>query len=119
MKKLVNLFLSATIALAFVSCGSGVDSSIPPAERIHGAWKIVKAEGSMAELNEGTVYKWAGNMMTTSKNDFDVTGEYLATDSTILWKAGTIEMNYGYHFEDNKLVIELTGGDQKFFLEKE
>lgn len=115
-----NIFylLSSFIAFVFlVSCSNSVNSSLPPSQRLQGLWIIVEAEGSMAELNHGTTYLWEGTTMTTSKNDFEVTGEYSATDSTITWKAGTIEMNYNYHFEENDLIIEL-GLDQKFVLNK-
>lgn len=119
MKKLINLVLSAAFILTIISCGSSsVDSSLPPSKRIQGTWKIVKAEGSMAEMNKGTVYKWDGTTMSTNKNDFETTGSFTATDSTIVWDIKIMEMNYNYHFEENTLVINL-GGDQKFYLEKD
>jgi hypothetical protein len=102
-----------------ISCNQHlkVDNSLPPKDRILGTWEVVKAEGVMDDLNVGTNYIFDGTKMTTSKG-FEITGELIASDSTILWKLENMEMNYTYQFESNTLIIYPLNSGQKLYLEK-
>lgn len=119
MNRTINLIIIAFFLSITMSCDnhSKVDSSLAPKDRIQGTWEIVKAEGVFDEINIGTNYIFDGTKMSTSKG-FDITGELIASDSTILWKLENMEMNYNYYFEDNILVIEPLNSGQKLYLEK-
>ncbi len=118
MRKVINLIIVAYIAVLTMSCSnSSVDNSLPAKDRLQGTWEVVKAEGEMADLNVGANYIFEGTKMTTEKG-FEVSGELIATDSTIIWKLENMEMNYTYKFDGNTLVIEPLNSGQKLYLEK-
>ncbi len=106
----------ALCVLSFTSCQD--KSSLPPSERLEGDWIITKTNGDPDDINLGTLYSFHDNKMSTSKNDFEVKGDYTATDSTITWQLEDFEMNYSYHFNDDLLHISLSGG-QEFDLEEQ
>jgi len=120
MRKLVNLFFGLTLVVLISSCGSGnsVDNSLPPAERLQGEWEIVKAEGSSSGMNEGTIYSFEKDVMITGKGGSETKGNFIATDSTIIWEIGNMEMNYGFHFDGNNLIIEPLNSGQILTMEK-
>lgn len=115
MKDIFKILVVVISILTIYSCGSGVDSSLAPKDRIEGEWVITQAEGSMSEMNMGTIYTFENGIMTTGGA---ATGKYTATDSTIVWDLISMEMNYNFHFEDNVLVLELNSG-QALYLEKQ
>ena len=40
-----------------------------PATKLDGAWEIKRAEGSMSEMNVGTVYEFKGNKLSFGKGE--------------------------------------------------
>jgi len=115
MKNVLKLSTLVFIITIMFACGSSDNSNLPPQERIQGEWEIYDAEGTMSDLNKGTIYNFEGNIMTTGGV---ATGEFIISDSTIVWNVGTIQMNYDYHFEDENLVLELNSG-QVLYLKKQ
>jgi len=107
MKKAINLLLALGFFIALMSCGNNslAEDSRSPKERLQGTWEVTQAEGAMSELNVGTTYIFDDPTMTT-ENGLEISGELQASDSTILWKLETMEMNYSYHFDGNQLIIE-------------
>lgn len=107
MKKAINLVMALGLFIAMMSCGNSpvVEDTRAPKERLQGSWEVTQAEGAMSELNVGTTYIFDKTKMTT-ENGLEISGELQATDSTILWKLETMEMNYSYHFDGNQLIIE-------------
>lgn len=108
MKRLFQLLMGLSLFMLFaMSCENtaSVNDTRAPKEKLQGNWEVVKANGALDDINIGTEYLFEGNKMATS-NGFEISGELLATDSTILWKLETMEMNYSYHFDGNQLIIE-------------
>lgn len=112
-----TLFYTALSALALISCSS--NETKMEKGNLKGDWVIVKAEGMMAEENLGTHYIFDDNKLTFSKNGFDNPAKSTITDSTFTWNNGSMVMEYDYYFENNQLVAEPKGSDQKLYLEKE
>lgn len=82
MNKKVNLIFSGLTAMFFlvlVSCGGG--SSDNP---IVGKWKVVKAEGTAASLNEGQEYVFKDDGKAVASN----------TDYTYTYANDTLKMDY-------------------------
>lgn len=126
MKKLSSYLMAILIVATFMSCGQkggSSDNAGTPKEKLDGKWKIVKAEGSMASLNEGTVYSFEENNKFTSKlGIIETKGDVTAkTDSSfsVRFEGMQNDFNYDYHFTGNTLVIELQNSGQIFTLEKQ
>ena len=121
MKK-QNLLLPVLAVMLFMfasSCGVESSSSDKP---IVGNWKIVKAEGTSASLNQGIVYTFnddgsatVGSGAMTSKYTFTTEGDTL----TMNYNGGTdIILTWTYKIDGNKMTMKNIGSDQKFELEK-
>ncbi len=138
----MNLFkTSVTILFAasiFVSCGSkdkkGEDkkdtdtktenttADNSPATKLDGAWEIKRAEGSMSEMNVGTVYEFKGTKLSFGKGDFKNPGKTEVTDSTFSFQADGNEFKfmYNYKFNGDTLVVEMQkSGGQIFHMTKQ
>jgi hypothetical protein len=105
-----------TLSVIVSSCNNAQNQSLE--ERIKGDWVVTEAEGELKELNLGTRYTFDGTYLTTSKDDYEIKGTYTIKPDTLDWKLEYMEMNYPYHFEGNKLIIEPLGSGQKLVLEK-
>lgn len=127
MKK-TNLFFFAIALMAtiFVSCGQkggSTENAGSPQEQLTGEWKIIKAEGSMASLNEGTSYNFMDdNKFSTKLGIIETKGTLSAkTDSTfsVMFEGMTSDFVYNYRFEGGKLIVELQNSGQIFTMEKQ
>ena len=123
MKKTINVLMAILVAFTLFSCGGGAkdDPSKAPHERLQGEWKIVKAEGTMASLNEGTTYIFEGENFTMKLGIIETNATFTATDSTYAYKLKDFDSEFSnnYSFEDGQLVIKPVGSDQVFYLEKQ
>ena len=92
-----------------------------PATKLDGAWEIKRAEGSMSEMNVGTVYEFKGNKLSFGKGDFKNPGKTEVTDSTFSFQADGNEFKfmYNYKFNGDTLVVEMqNSGGQIFHMTK-
>ena len=116
MKK-TKLFLTVFVASVFMlltSCGGGSSSDNP----IVGSWKIVKAEGTSASMNEGMIYEFNtdGSAKTGPTNY-----KYTTSSDTLVMDyngEGSIVLTWVFSIDGDKMTMENTGSDQKFWLEK-
>ncbi|MDD5149311.1 MAG: hypothetical protein PHC28_02370 [Flavobacterium sp.] len=111
MRNLKYLFI------AFVFIATACENK-KNSERIIGTWEIVKANGSLDDLNIGTQYLFEKESLTFSKDGFDNKAKSEITDSTFTWDNGSMKMDYTYSFEGSNLIVKLKGSDQEFVLEK-
>ncbi|MGB3004971.1 MAG: hypothetical protein WBC06_00560 [Chitinophagaceae bacterium] len=91
------------------------------ATKLDGAWEIIRAEGSMAETNVGTVYDFNGNKLAFGKGGFNNPGKTEVTDSTFSFQADGNEYKfmYNYKFDGDTLVVEMQkSGGQIFHMIK-
>ncbi len=122
MKKIKLVLASVAIAVALVSCGGkkeGGSESAAGGNSLDGTWEIVKAEGTMAEMNKGTQYKFEGDKMTLGTGLLQSKGTYkLAGDSIIFTIEGGMVMKYTHSMVNNQLVVKVVGSDQVFYMDK-
>ncbi len=122
MKKYNLLFtvFALTLFIFATSCGGGTSSSDNP---IVGKWKIVKAEGTAASLNEGIIYEFkddgnatVGSGIMASKYTYTTEGNTL----TMNYNGGTdIVLSWKFKIDGNKMTMKnTTDVSQKFELEK-
>ncbi len=123
-----NLKIVAMVILTgvFMSCGSGSsksESEQTPAEKLNGKWKIVNATGDWADLNIGTVYSFGEeSAFSTKAGIIESKGKITKMDEksfSVKFDELQNEFNYKYSFEGEKLIIEVTGSNQVFTLEKQ
>lgn len=120
--KTSNLYFLALAILVSViaSCGKKAGT---PKERLDGEWKIVNATGQFADMNKGTTYIFEGGTKFTSKLGIIETKGTISSisDSTfaVMYDGMQSEFNYSYHFDGDKLIIQLANSDQVFTLEEQ
>lgn len=102
-------FLILLSILFLTSCKQNIKMN--PSDQILGEWVVVSATGSFEELNVGTKYIFSPTKMTTEKG-ISVSGDLQLTDSTLTWFPSGMELNYGYHFVNNDLIIQPVDSDQ-------
>jgi hypothetical protein len=84
-------------------------TAVSPKERLDGKWKIVKATGEFASMNEGTLYTFEGTeKLSTKLGTFAVLFDGMQNNS-----------NFSYHFEGKNLILEPKNSNQIFTLEKQ
>ncbi len=111
MRKFLTVIVATIFIASLSSCGGSGSRSTK--EDLQGKWEITTAIGSSSAMNIGTIYTFTDDQMSTGIAE----GKFTATDSTILWNVGEIEMNYNYHFDGEFLIIEPNGSGQIFTLE--
>ncbi len=92
-----------------------------PATKLEGAWEIKRAEGSMGDLNVGTVYEFKGSKLSFGKDGYTNPGSTFVTDSTFSFQADGNELKfmYNYKFNGDTLVVEMqNSGGQIFHMVK-
>ena len=91
------------------------------ATRLDGNWVIKRAEGSMAEMNVGTVYSFKGSKLSFGKDGFQNPGTTEVTDSTFTFQAdgNQYKFDYYYQFNGDTMVVRMKNGTQVFHLVKE
>lgn len=128
----------AVISLCVIACGSKTEkkddkgtkedvTTNPPAEanestgKLDGNWVIKRAEGSMAEMNVGTVYSFKGSKLSFGKDGFQNPGTTEVTDSTFTFQAdgNQYKFDYYYQFNGDTMVVRMKNGTQVFHLVKE
>ena len=138
--KFLKTFVSVSISVIFLTaCGgsdskkeevkddkTGTEEAKPSdngsATKLEGAWEIKRADGSMAEMNVGTVYEFKGSTLTFGKEGFKNPGSTIITDSTFSFQANGNEYKfmYNYKFNGDTLVVEMQkSGGQIFHMVKE
>ena len=116
MKK-TKLFLTVFVASMFMlltSCGGGSSDG----NSIEGTWKIVKAEGSSASMNQGMEYVFnSDGSATTGSTPY----KYTTSNDTLVMDyngEGSIVLTWVFSIDGDKMTMENTTSDQKFWLEK-
>ncbi|MBN2890682.1 MAG: hypothetical protein JXL97_02335 [Bacteroidales bacterium] len=96
------------------------DSKKENMSKFEGTWLIVKAEGSMADLNEGTKYIFEGNNLTIEKG-FANNFTFVDNGSSIVYKldGNDSEFEAMYEFKDDQLVLNPKNSDQFFYMDKQ
>ena len=91
------------------------------ATRLEGNWVIKRAEGSMAEVNIGTAYKFKGSKLSFGKDGYLNPGTTEVTDSTFTFQAdgNQYKFDYYYQFNGDTMVVRMKNGTQVFHLVKE
>lgn len=110
------LFLLFGIIAIMSSCGGGSKSG----GGIVGKWEITEAQGSMADMNKGTIYEFTDETnMTLSKGGIVTNATYkLKGDSLQYSFGGGMNMNALVKISGDKMNFEIVGSDQKFVLTK-
>lgn len=123
MKKVLVMTTLILGGLA-TSCGnsgeteSGAEKT--SANGMDGTWKIVKAEGSMADLNVGTLYIFEGDNMTLKGGGISTPGTYSTSGDTLIFTMeGNAEFTYLHEMKGKQLVIKPIGSDQVLYLDKQ
>ena len=93
-----------------------------PAERLKGSWEIVRATGTAASTNVGTVYTFEGENLTQAKDGFSNPGKTEITDSTFSFQTEKIKYKfmYDYKFDGDTLVVSMqnSNGQMLYMLKK-
>jgi len=120
MKNIKLVLASFAIAIAVISCGGKKEgSSEAGGNSLDGTWEIVKAEGTMADINKGTQYKFEGEKMTLGTGLLQSKGTYkLSGDSIIFTMDGGMVMKYTQSMVNDQLVLKVVGSDQVFYMDK-
>ncbi|HBS86518.1 MAG: hypothetical protein A2W91_20075 [Bacteroidetes bacterium GWF2_38_335] len=124
MKQFRFIVPLAILAVVFlVSCG-GKGEKEEDENPLNGNWKVVKAEGNMADMSVGVEYIFEdGKKMTMKGMGIETKGTITKSDDktfTVTFEGVQQPFVYNYKFEGEQLVIELqNSGGQKFFLEKQ
>lgn len=146
-----NIFLIGCAAFIFISCGSNdkketkgtetknetgtvtneggpdhihteTERPLTNAQKLEGAWEIVRATGTAAEMNVGTVYTFEGVKLTFGKGGFNNPGKTEITDSTFSFQAegNTYKFMYDYSFNGDTLVVSMqnSNGQMLYMLKK-
>jgi len=99
------------------------DIAIVPQDKLDGNWKIIKATGDFASLNEGILYTFVGkSKLTTGSGILASSGDITVISDTsfsVLFAGMSIESNYNYRFDGANLIIEPQGSNQVLTLEKQ
>ncbi len=93
----------------------------PSSSKLDGAWEIKRAEGSMGDVNVGTVYEFSGSKLAFGKDGYNNPGSTVITDSTFSFQADGNEYKfmYNYKFNGDTLVVEMQkSGGQIFHMVK-
>jgi hypothetical protein len=87
------------------------------ATKLEGAWEIKRADGSMAEMNVGTVYEFKGNKLSFGKDGYKNPGKTEVTDSTFTFQAdgNEFKFDYIYQFNGDTLVVRMKNGAGQLF----
>jgi len=103
--------------ILFMGCGSKKSDN-----PLVGEWKIVEAEGSMADLNKGVIYTFNDDgsmtikgMGITTKAKYTQEGEKLK----IVFEVGNMTFEAKIEIKDKTMKYELLNSDQKFVMEKQ
>lgn len=148
---LKNILLIGCAAFIFISCGSNdkkettgtetknetgtvtneggpdhidteTERPLTNAQKLEGAWEIVRATGTAAEMNVGTVYTFEGDKLTFGKDGFNNPGKTEITDSTFSFQSDKINYKFiiNYRFEGDTLVASMqnSNGQMLYMLKK-
>lgn len=116
MKKSI-LVLPAFLFL--FSCGGNGEQTEDVTE--NATWEIVKAEGTLAEMNKGTEYIFEGENLTLSGGGMKNKGTYKMKGDTLVFTMesfGGGEMRYLKEMKGEQMVLKVVGSDQVFYLDK-
>lgn len=131
--KAPKLIYTAMILVTILasSCGnnktndtkSDKEATVSPKERLDGQWKIVKATGEFASMNEGTMYTFEGTeKLSTKLGIIESKGKIVNIDDNtfaVLFEGMQNNSNFSYHFEGENLILEPQNSGQVFTLEKQ
>ncbi len=122
MKKQILTVLSiALFMFAMNSCGNSAEGTDNAKDTFSGTWKVVKAEGPFASLNEGTKYIFEGNNLVIKLGIIKTEYTFEKTDSILTYKMKDKDKKYeaNYSFKNGQLILKPVGSDQILYLEKE
>lgn len=97
-----------------MSCGSGKDGN-----SVIGKWKIVKAEGTMADMNKDMIYNFVDDKKLIMEKGFKNEGTYVISGDTLAGTFGQVTIKSIIKIEGKKMKMEVLNSDQKFELEKQ
>ena len=114
MRKFAFIIATIFTALLFTtSCGGGSDSGVI------GKWKIVKAEGTMAELNKDMIYNFVDDKKLIMEKGFKNEGTYTISGDTLAGTFGSVTIKSIIKIDGKKMTMTIINSDQKFELEKQ
>lgn len=120
----VLLMIALLLGGLATSCG-GEDQEENEAQnasenRIKGTWKVVKAEGDIAEINIGNLYIFEQNKVTLKGSGITTSGTYSTRGDTLVF---AMDRNTGFTYlheiKGKQLVIKPVGSDQVLYLERQ
>lgn len=95
---------------------------IPNSQRLQGTWEIVRATGTAAATNVGTVYTFDDDKLTLGKEGFNNPGKTEKTDSTFSFQAegNNYKFLYNYSFNGDTLVASMqnSNGQMLYLIKK-
>ncbi len=116
-----KLLILPILVLGLVSSCGGSAETGKESSGLDGTWKIVKAEGQMADLNVGTQYIFDGNKLSLSGGGITTPGSFETSKDTIIFnmKDYPDPMKYLQSMKGKQLVLKVVGSDQVFYLDKQ
>lgn len=118
MKKTIYILLGIGILSACSSKTGETDAKT--GESSVETWKIVKAEGTLAEANVGTQYIFDGKNLTLSGGGMKNEGTFEMKSDTLVFhmKTFTGDMLYVKSTMGKQMILKPVGSDQTFYLDK-
>jgi hypothetical protein len=88
--------------------------------RLEGSWEIMRAEGTNAEMNLGTIYVFEGNRLSFQSPGFTNPGTTEVTNNTFSFQADGNELKfmYDYRKEGDTLIVSMQKSNQAFYMVK-
>lgn len=120
------LLISGVVWGLTSACGNNAEpkaSEQPATESengMDGTWKIVKADGMMADVNIGTEYIFAGKQLTLRGGGISTPGSYNMSKDTLIFtmKGYDAPMKYLHSMKGKQMVLKVVSSDQVFYLDK-
>ncbi len=132
--KTQKVLLTTMILMTIFTSGCGSDhkandnksdeqENTSPKERLDGKWKIVKATGEFASMNEGTIYTfYKTEKLNTKLGVIESRGKIVNIDDStfaVLFEGMQNSSNFSYHFEGENLILEPKNSGQIFTLQRQ
>ena len=88
---------------------SETEQTLTNAQKLEGTWEIMRATGTSAKTNVGTVYTFEGDKLTLGKDGFNNPGKTEITDSTFSFQmeGNNYKFVYDYSFNGDTLVATM------------
>ena len=84
-----------------------------------GEWIVVNSQGSLNELNIGTIFKYIdSNCVITEKNGFQNVGVYSIINDTLYNFFGNVTIKFFFKIVDKNLYLSILNTNEQLTLEK-